>query len=52
MSWNAQPFRFVSLCEDDQNRLQAAIDSSLEQSRRNHEQNRRDHGQIEKHRAS
>lgn len=46
-----QPFRFVTLCDDDQDRLQAAIRSSLEGSRREHQQNRRKHEQIETHRA-
>jgi hypothetical protein len=44
ISWGLQPFKFVGLHDDDQNRLQAAIQSSLDQ-------NRRDHGQIEKGRA-
>jgi hypothetical protein len=44
ISWSLQPFKFVGLHDDDQTRLQAAIQSSLDQ-------NRRDHGQIEKGRA-
>ena len=44
VSWDLQPFRFVTLCDDDQDRLQAAIRSTLERSRRAHEQ-------IERHRA-
>jgi hypothetical protein len=44
ISWVQQPFKFVRLYDDDQDRLQAAIQSSLEQ-------NRRDHGQMERYRA-
>jgi hypothetical protein len=32
-----QPFRFVTLYDDDQNRLHAAIQSSLNSSRRDHQ---------------
>lgn len=39
-----QPFKFVGLHNDDQSRLQAAIQSSLDR-------NRRDHLQIERYRA-
>jgi hypothetical protein len=44
LSFRLQPFKFVGLCEDDERRLQAAIQLSLDQ-------NRRDHGQIERGRA-
>jgi hypothetical protein len=44
ISWGLQPFKFVGLNDDDQDRLQAAIQMSLDQ-------NRRDHGQIERDRA-
>ena len=44
ISWGLQPFKFVGLLNDDQQKLQAAIQSSLEQ-------NRQDHGQMERHRA-
>lgn len=44
ISWSLQPFKFVRLYEDDEARLQAAIKLSLEQ-------NRGDHGQMERHRA-
>ncbi|MGA8151073.1 MAG: hypothetical protein WB952_09000 [Terriglobales bacterium] len=40
----AQPFRFVALYDDDQNRLSAAIQSSLDS-------NRRDQQNIEKYRT-
>lgn len=42
--WGLQPFKFVRLYDDDEVRLQTAIQLSLDQ-------NRRDRGQIEKHRA-
>ena len=44
ITWSLQPFKFVGLYDDDQRRLQAAIQTSIEQ-------NRRDHGQMERHRA-
>jgi len=44
VSWSLQPFRFVGLGDDDQRRLQAAIQLSLDQ-------NRRGHVQLERHRA-
>jgi len=44
ISWGLQPFKFIRLYDDDEQRLQAAIQSSLDQ-------NRRDHGHIEKGRA-
>ena len=44
VNWGLQPFKFVRLYDDDEVRLQAAIQSSLDE-------NRRDHWQIEKYRA-
>ncbi len=44
ISWSLQPFKFLGLYNDDQQKLQAAIQSSLDQ-------NRQDHGQMERHRA-
>jgi hypothetical protein len=44
ITWDLQPFKFLRLYDDDQRRLQAAIQSSLDQ-------NRRDHGQMERYRA-
>jgi hypothetical protein len=44
VTWGLQPFKFLGLCDDDQRRLEAAIQSSLDQ-------NRRDHGQMERYRA-
>jgi hypothetical protein len=44
ISWSLQPFKFVRLYDDDEERLQAAIQSSLDQ-------NRRSHAQVERFRA-
>ncbi len=44
ISWSLQPFKFLGLYNDDQQKLQAAIQSSLDQ-------NRQDVGQMERHRA-
>lgn len=44
ISWSLQPFKFIRLYNDDQEKLEAAIQSSLEQ-------NRNDHGQMERYRA-
>lgn len=44
VNWGLQPFKFVRLYDDDEVRLQAAIQSSLDE-------NGRDHWQIEKYRA-
>jgi hypothetical protein len=35
-AWGLQPFKFVRLYDDDECRLQAAIQSSLDQNRRDH----------------
>ncbi len=51
VSWDLQPFRFVTLHDDDQDRLQGAIQSSLDQSRRADKESRRSQEQIERHRA-
>jgi hypothetical protein len=50
LSWGLQPFRFVTLGNHDQSKLQAAIQSSLAQSARQDKQSRRDHERIEKYR--
>jgi hypothetical protein len=34
VTWSLQPFKFVKLYDDDEIRLQAAIQSSLDRSRR------------------
>ncbi|MFZ0201132.1 MAG: hypothetical protein WB523_00365 [Candidatus Sulfotelmatobacter sp.] len=44
ISWSLQPFKFLGLYNDDQQKLQSAIQSSIDQ-------NRQDHGQMERHRA-
>jgi hypothetical protein len=44
LSWGLQPFRFLSLTCDDQNKLEITIQQSIDQSRT-------DHGQIERSRA-
>jgi hypothetical protein len=44
ITWSLQPFKFVALYDDDERRLQAAIQSSIDQSRH-------DHGQMERFRA-
>jgi hypothetical protein len=51
LSWDQQPFRFVSLHHDDEARLQAAIQSSQEQNRREHMQTRRQLEQVDNFRA-
>jgi len=48
VAWDRQPFRFVAIHEDDQSRLQAAIQMSLEQSRRDNEQRSREREHLEK----
>ena len=48
VAWDRQPFRFVALHEDDQSRLHAAIQFSLEQTRRQNEQRSREREQLEK----
>jgi len=50
LSWGLQPFRFVTLRDDDESRLQAAIQFSLAQSARQDRQSRSDHELIEKNR--
>jgi hypothetical protein len=44
LSWGLQPFRFVALADDDEDRLKTVIQRSVEQKRTNH-------GQIERSRA-
>jgi hypothetical protein len=51
VSWIQQPFRFVALHREDRSRLQAAIQFSLEQRRREHNQTLHQAKQVEKHRA-
>jgi len=51
VNWGLQPFRFVSLCDGDYSKLQAAIQASVEKAARDERQSRRDHLQIEKSRS-
>ena len=51
VAWNQQPFRFVALHEDDQSRLHAAIQVSLEHTHRQDEQRGKEREQMEKFRA-
>lgn len=51
VAWDQQPFRFVALHEDDQSRLHAAIQVSLEHTRRQQEQRSRERAEMEKFRA-
>ncbi len=44
LSWSLQPFRFLAINCDDQDKLKATIQRSVDQ-------NRSDHGQIERSRA-
>jgi len=44
LSWSLQPFRFVGLADDDQDRLKTVIQKSIDQ-------HRTDHVQIERSRA-
>ena len=50
VAWGLQPFRFVTLRDDDQSKLKAAIQSCLEKTAHADRQSRRDHLQIEKSR--
>jgi hypothetical protein len=53
VSWGLQPFKFLKLYDDDEIRLQEAIQSSLDRTRRSQGQignQRTGHQQIEKHR--
>jgi hypothetical protein len=51
MSWELQPFKFVGLPDDDQTRLETAIQSCLAQTQREQSRTRRDHNQLENFRA-
>lgn len=50
LSWALQPFCFITLRDDDESKLQAAIEFSLAQSARQDRQSRSDHELIEKNR--
>jgi hypothetical protein len=51
LCWDQQPFRFVSMYDDDHSRLHAAIHSSLDQARREEKHTQQDIGQVERLRA-
>ncbi len=51
VAWNQQPFRFVALHDDDQMRLQGAIQFSLEHHQRREKERNREHERIERERA-
>ena len=51
LCWDQQPFRFVSMFDDDHSRLHAAIHASLQQARREDKHTQYDQGQIERLRA-
>jgi hypothetical protein len=51
LTWDQQPFRFVSLHHDDETRLQAAIQSSREQNRRELKQTQRQLSLVDNFRA-
>ncbi len=50
VSWGLQPFRFLALAADDQDRLKTVIQTSLERRRRDEKRNLRAHVEIEKNR--
>ncbi len=51
MSWELQPFRFVGFSGDDHGRLETAIHSYLEKSRKQTKQLQRDRDELENFRA-
>jgi len=51
LSWELQPFKFVGLPDDDQSRLQCAINRSLKDSHRERAETLRNAAQVEKLRA-
>jgi hypothetical protein len=48
LSWEMQPFKFVSLPDDDHSRLRSAIKTSLEQNKREGKEMMRNANQLEK----
>jgi hypothetical protein len=48
LSWELQPFKFISLPDDDHSRLRSAINTSLEQSKRERQDTMRSANQLEK----
>jgi hypothetical protein len=51
LSWERQAFKFVALRDDDQCRLQSAIQSRLTQTRRQHDQRSQEREDLENFRA-
>ncbi len=51
VNWSLQPFRFVTLHDDDQCKLKTAIQRSMEKAARDDQQTRHDLMQIEKSRS-
>jgi hypothetical protein len=51
VAWDRQPFRFLTICEQDRSRLYATIQSKLTKIRREIEQRSQERGQMEKFRA-
>lgn len=51
LSWDQQPFRFVSMYDDDHSRLHAAIHASIEQARRDDKHSLQEQGRLERLRA-
>jgi hypothetical protein len=51
LSWDQQPFRFLSLHHDDESRLAAAIQSSRDRDRRDNKNVQRQLNQVENFRA-
>ena len=51
LSWDQQPFRFLSLHHDDETRLQAAIQSCRERDRHENKQLKRELDRIDNFRA-
>jgi hypothetical protein len=51
LSWERQAFKFVALRDDDQCRLQSAIQSRLTQARRQHDQRSQEREDLENFRA-
>jgi hypothetical protein len=48
LSWELQPFKFVSLPDDDHTRLRSAIKTSLEQGKRDRQETMRNANQLER----
>ena len=51
MSWELQPFKFVSFADDDHGKLETAIHSYLQKKKTTEKQQQRDRGEFETFRA-